>query len=279
MPQPNRRNSQKLDKAIEFVQARYSASALQRGSQVREIHPPAVASGFPQLDVLTGCNGIPLNHITLLSGGGRDITSGKLTLGYKILANAQLSSPSARRKHLVAAMSLNRTINPDYLIRCGVDVNSAAVLQPQSGGDAIHLIADVARSRRARALLVDSLPDLMADARVARRFEAAVGAISALVAQSNCALIFLDDPKPLWLRLFAALARDRSAVRQAAALHLALTHEAWIEHDGRLRGYRSRVEVVHSRWAAPSGRGARSGASAAIDILFNGTVKAAPTWR
>ena len=280
MSQPKRRNSkrttQRLDKAVELIQTRYSPSTLQRGRDVQTKRPPAIASSFPQLDALTGCSGIPLNHITLLSGGARDITSGKLTLGYKILANAQVSSSSARRKNLVAVLSLNHTINLDYLIRCGIDVNYAAVLQPQSGDQAINLISDVVRSRRVRALLVDSLPDLMADTRTARHFASTIDAIGALVTHSNCALIFLDDPSPLWLRLFSAL--DPSPVRQMAGLQLALTHEAWLDDDTHLTGYRSRVEVVHSRWAAPSGRTARSSASTTIEIVFNGTVKAAPTW-
>jgi recombination protein RecA len=263
MSSPNRRKAQRLDKTISALQGQYSERALQRGRDMPGWRPPpAIPTSFPALDALTGCGGVPLNHITLLSG--RDVTSGRLTLAYKTLANAQAAR--AARRPFAVLLDLCRMADVDYLARCGVDLERLIVARPGSGADAVNLLVDVVRSRRARAVLVNTLPDLSPEARL---LDAALATLKHILPQSNCALIFVDDPQPLWLRWLPLF--DRSAIRHAAALHLELSNAQWVEHGDRLRGYRSRVEVMRSSWA-------RSGQTAHIEILFNGTVKAGPTW-
>lgn len=260
---PNRRKTQRLDQTIAAVQGQYSERALQRGRDLPTRRPPpAIPTGFPALDALTGCDGLPLNHLTLI--GGRDVTSGRLTLAYKALANAQAARGAKR--HFVVVLDLCRLADPDYMARCGVDLNRLLLARPSAGEDVLNLLVDLVRSRRARAVLVNTAAELAAAPRL---LDAALAALGQLLPQSNCALVVVDDPQPLWLRWLPAF--DRSALRQAAALHLELRNAQWVEHGDRLRGYRTRVEVVHSRWA-------RAGQAAHIEILFNGTVKAGPTW-
>ena len=281
-PASKPKKAQRLDKTIDAIQGRYTERALQRGREMHVAHPPALVSSFPQLDALTGCDGIPLNHTTLLSG--RDITSGRLTLAYKILAGAQTpqsgesrATPSraaqsraaqSRRKQLVVVMDLCRMANADYMARCGIDLEHAVITRPESAHDAINLLVDIVRSKRVRAVLVNTLPDLAGEA---RSLDAGLAVLKQILPRSNCAVIFVDDPQPLWQRWLPVF--DRSAIRQTAALHLELRNEQWLDYgdDAHLRGYRSRVEVIRSHWA-------RSGQHTNIEILFNGTVKAGPVW-
>ncbi len=94
---------------------------------------PHVATGFATLDQMTGCQGIPLGAITLLSGR---TTSGKLTLAYKLLANAQRASHGGVA-YTVGLVDLNRTADPDYLARCGVDLEHLLVARPQTSQQAV----------------------------------------------------------------------------------------------------------------------------------------------
>ena len=75
----------RLDSVIVGLQQRWGTSVIGAG---RDLQPQVsiIPTGFPELDHLVGIHGVPLNALTLFSG---HTTSGKLTLAYKILGNAQ----------------------------------------------------------------------------------------------------------------------------------------------------------------------------------------------
>src|SRR4029079_1462957 len=82
--------TQQLGKTISMLQSRYGPRAVQpaRDLPAPALHPH-VPTGFARLDDITGCEGVPIGAITLFTG---PTTSGKLTLAYKVLANAQQRS-------------------------------------------------------------------------------------------------------------------------------------------------------------------------------------------
>lgn len=61
---------------------------------------PHLSTGFSTLDTLSGCGGVPLGHMTLLSGA---YTSGVETVAYKTIAAAQRVYP----KQAMAVVSLH----------------------------------------------------------------------------------------------------------------------------------------------------------------------------
>jgi len=83
----------RLDSTIATIQQQYGSRAVRPARDLlqrarRDI--PHIATGFAPLDAITGCHGVPLGALTLLTGPS---TSGKATIAYKILASAQ--SPGA----------------------------------------------------------------------------------------------------------------------------------------------------------------------------------------
>ena len=60
-------------------------------------------------------------------------------------------------------------------------------------------------------------------------------------------------------------------VRWAAALHIEMQRERWLQQAGELTGYQAQARLLKSRWVY----GIRS---APVAVLFNGTVKAQGTW-
>ncbi len=75
-----------LGQTVEAIQRQHGVKALQQGARHSPKPEVAISTGFPQLDALTGCNGMPLGLMSLMSGHS---TSGKLTVAYKLLVNAQ----------------------------------------------------------------------------------------------------------------------------------------------------------------------------------------------
>ena len=269
-----RAQRQRLDKAISMLEGRYGPRVVQPAARLSTSPPPHIATGFTRLDALTGCGGIPLGAITLLTGR---TTSGKLTLAYKALAYAQQpdSRSSARLIRRtpnpardVAILDLTLTANPDYLARCGIDLAHILFVRVPPGQGAVDIVFELARDRSLRAVVVDGIADLLRDRKAVRYFDAALPQLSVMLKALPCAVIFLDEPQPPWLRW---LRLGSGAIAHYAALHVDLKHERWLERAGTLVGYEAQAQVVRSRWA-------RGGQTTPVAVEFNGTVKARETW-
>ncbi len=253
----------RLDNAVAGIQRRYGPQVLRRGDDLGGREIPHIVSGFAALDAITGCGGAPLGAITLFSGRS---TSGKLTLAYTLLASAQRTGD--RVQHTVALLDLSRTADPDYVHRCGVELDYLLVGRPATERQAVELLGDLAQRPGVRALVVDSLADLTAVEGL-RYLHALLPHLQQMVRRNECALIVLDEAHPPWRRWLNLDSSRR--VRQAASLHIEMQREQWLRRGGELVGYRAQARVLKSRWA-PGGR------SAAVEIVFNGTVKARQTW-
>ncbi len=253
MADAKRPKSQRLEKSIGMLQVRYGPRVVQPARDLTRQVVPHVSTGFASLDAITGCNGIPLGAITLFTG---QTTSGKLTVAYKVIANAQ----RARRNRGVAILDLTYTANPDYLTRCGVDLEYLLFARTPTPAQAIDVIFDLVHSGL-RLLVVDGLPNLRRDAPAVSRFDAALPELKVLLASLPCAVIVVDEPRAPWLRW---LGPASSAIGHCAALHIELKRERWLERGRDLIGYRAQAQVMKSRWAS-------AGQTAPVEIILDTT--------
>ncbi|MEZ4682097.1 MAG: hypothetical protein R2932_48615 [Caldilineaceae bacterium] len=251
----------RLDSTVAALQRRYGEGALRQGLSARAI-PPHISTSFAPLDALTGCQGIPLSNITLLSGR---MTSGKLTLAYKTVAEAQGKSG----KHKAALLDMNGSSDPDYLARCGVKLEQLVLVRPAADTAIMQLLIDLLATGELRLLLIDSLPDLLAHPHGGRQVQQMADQVVHQLRTRQCALIVLDEFAPSWRRWLRP--EYYSALTQQAALHIALKKERWLTRESRITGYEAEASLVHSRWAVRGG-------AARIAITFNGTVRAQATW-
>lgn len=263
----SRRKQRKLDTAIAAIQEQHGPQAIRRGMQAkRAASVPHVTTGFPALDAITGCKGIPLGAMSLI--GGRT-TSGKLTLAYKALAAAQ----SHRTGDTVAILDLAHSTDVDYLARCGADLKRLLLVRPEPEVDVPDLLVDLARGGDMRLVLLDSLDDLLANSRTARRLHAVLGSLAHALRAKGCGLIFVHDPESPWQRWPATrwLFGRSQPVQQQAALCIEMQRERWLRSEGALSGYRAAACVARSRWRFDR-------PCAPVEIHFNGTVQARTTW-
>ena len=260
------RKQRRLESTVAALQQRYGPNAVRRAAELPKMNtPPSIATGFSALDAITGCHGIPVSALTLLSGPA---TSGKVTLAYKILANAQRPSADAPVQTVVL-FDFSHSCNPDYLARCGVDLDQLLIVRPAPAPQAVDLLLDLARNHSFAAILVDSLAELLNNHAAYRRFNASLSQLTQTLRTAACTLLLVDEVYPLWLRWFNL---DRSwQVRQRAAIHIEMQRERWLLQTGELVGYQARACVRKSRWA-------HGQPTATVAIHFNGAVTAQTTW-
>lgn len=235
----------KLDATIAALQQRYHLQTLRQSSDLSASSKPArILTGFPQLDAITGCGGIPLGAITLFNGQSMD---GCLPLAYQILANAQRCARPTRLPDTVALLDLKHTTDPTDLQRCGLNLDSVLLIRPHPDQPAVDLLLDLVHSRHFCLILVDDLADLGATRLIRQRLNARMPELHQLLRMTGCGLLLLDKPYPAWQRW---LNLDWVwLVRHYAALHLACQRIHWRVQAGAIVGYTARTRVLKSNWA------------------------------
>ncbi len=238
----------KLDAVVARLQLQYGPNA------VRKAAPPAepvarLPTTFPALDDALG-GGLPRGRITEICGAA---TSGKATLAAKALAAAQ-----EERSALVAWLDLPRTCDPDYLHRCGIDLDRLLVVRPHGPADALAITLHLVASGALAALVFDAAT-LSGDVAApdSATLAGSLERLATLVTRTPTAVIFLTEPRS-----------SLQTLAHVATVRLALRHERWIRRGADVRGYEAQVAVVKHRLG-------QAGAVIAIRILFNGTVRGA----
>jgi recombination protein RecA len=248
---PSRRQ-RKLDILVTGLQLQYGPRAVRRaaGRPVESI--PCIATTFPGLDAAlaldeVGGGGLPRGRISEIIGPA---TSGKVTLAAKVLAAAQ------REQGAIGAwLDLGCTCDPDYLDRCGLDLDRLLIVHPRDGADALAIALHLVESNALAVLVFDGLSDLLPENQTVALATGILERMSTVVAQTRTVVLFLTEP----------YAQSRTLAHMAT-VRLAIRRERWITRDGDVRGYEGTVEILKHKLG-------RAGARVPIRITFNGTVR------
>jgi len=233
----------KLDAVVARLQLQYGPRAVHKAAPAPE--PIAhLSTTFPDLDTVLG-GGLPRGRITEILGPA---TSGKVTLAAKTLSTAH-----GERDALVAWLDLPRTCDPDYLHRCGLDLDRLLIVRPRDAADALAITLHLVESHTLAALVFDGTADLAQTdpALVAGSLER----LAALVTQTQTAVIFLTEPHA-----------QSKTLAHVATVRLALRREQWLMRGNDVRGYAGQVEILKHKLG-------KAGAVVPLRIIFNGTVR------
>ena len=117
-----------LDKALGDITKRYGDGAILRLGEAQHMVVEAIPTGSLSLDIALGVGGIPRGRITEIYGPE---SSGKTTICQHIVAEAQ------RLGGTCAYIDMEHALDPSYAARCGVDVDSLLISQPDMGEQAL----------------------------------------------------------------------------------------------------------------------------------------------
>ncbi len=145
-----------LDKALGDITKRYGDGSIMRLGEAYHLQVESIPTGSLSLDIALGTGGIPRGRITEIYGPE---ASGKTTICQHVVAEAQKLGGTA------AFIDMEHALDPVYAARCGVNVDSLLISQPDTGEQALEIAEALVRSGAVEIVVVDSVAALVPRAR------------------------------------------------------------------------------------------------------------------
>ncbi|MBN1876283.1 MAG: recombinase RecA [Anaerolineae bacterium] len=245
-----------LEQAVAQIRRRFGDGALMRLGEATHLNVETIPTGSLALDVALGVGGLPYGRITEIYGPEG---SGKTTICQHVVAEAQ------KRGGIAAFIDMEHALDPTYAVRCGVNVDSLYISQPDTGEQALEIAESLVRSGAVDVVVVDSVAALVPRAEIegemgdshpglqARLMSQALRKLSGAIKQSNTIMIFTNQLREKIGVMFGSpeTTSGGRALKFYASVRLDVRRVTSIKVQGDIIGHRTRVRVTKNKVAPP----------------------------
>ncbi len=195
-PAGNDRKGEALKAALSQIEKQFGKGSIMCLGADTKLDVEGISTGSFALDLALGGKGIPRGRVIEVFGPEG---SGKTTLCLTVVANVQKMGGQA------AFIDAEHALDPAYVRKLGVNLDSLLLSQPDSGEQALEIAEILTRSNGVDVIVIDSVAALvpkaelegeMGDAHVglqARLMSQALRKLTATVSKSGTCMMFINQ--------------------------------------------------------------------------------------